>query len=118
MTDKHFSGLPQETRNWLVGIKQAWIAYRTSDKFYASIDSSTAAGWGGSGYSVELFEDGSFRILWDNNIGNLYISPGIILGITQLKEDEWDDDPSIRYYDSAVERSDDMFQEWFDSYSV
>jgi CRISPR/Cas system endoribonuclease Cas6 (RAMP superfamily) len=36
-----------------------------------------------------------------NSIGNQYDSPGIILQIPSLNEEEWDDDPSIRFYDNA-----------------
>lgn len=73
------------------------------DKFRGAVDQSTVASWGGSGYSVELFDDGTFRILWDQQIGNLYDSPGLILGIPALVDDEWDEDPDLRFYDNAEE---------------
>jgi len=72
-----------------------------SESFESAVDSSTQASWGGGSYSVELFEDGSYRVLDTNLIGNRYDSPGIILQIPSLNEEEWDDDPSIRYYDNA-----------------
>lgn len=46
--------------------------------------SSTKAGFGGSHYSVELFPDGTHRVLWANQIGNLYQSDGVILALPQL----------------------------------
>lgn len=52
-----------------------------NDGFSDMVMRSTVAGFGGSGYSVELFEDGTWRVLWNNQIGNLYISPGVILPI-------------------------------------
>jgi len=64
--------------------KVALEAFTKSDDFVEGVVSSTKAGWGGSGYSVELFEDGTHRVLWDNEIGNLYESPGIILSLPQL----------------------------------
>lgn len=70
---------------------------RTLEQFIDSADfeegvtSSTTAGFGGSGYSVELFEDGTWRVLWDNQIGNLYTSPGIILGIPQFDQETVND---------------------------
>lgn len=72
-----------------------------SESFESAVDSSTQASWGGGSYSVELFGDGSYRVLDTNSIGNRYDSPGIILQIPSLNEEEWDDDPSIRFYDNA-----------------
>jgi hypothetical protein len=81
------------------------------DDFESAVDSSTKASWGGSGYSVELFPDGNYRVLSDNQIGNRYDSPGIILGIPTLGDDEWDEDPSIRFYDNAEEYICNYFEE-------
>ena len=72
-------------------LRIALNAFIESDKFEAAVMSSTTAGFGGSGYSVELFEDGTFRVLWNNEIGNLYRSPGVILGIPQYQQDVIDD---------------------------
>lgn len=63
-------------------------AFVASDEFIGAVVSSTNAGFGGSGYSVEFFPDGHWRVLWDNQIGNLYVSPGVILGIPQLSESQ------------------------------
>ncbi|WP_129677699.1 hypothetical protein [Candidatus Chloroploca sp. Khr17] len=68
-------------------IQQAFDAFVNGDQFETAVMSSTTAGFGGSGYSVELFEDGTFRVLWDNEIGNRYVSPGLILGIPQYDQD-------------------------------
>ena len=72
-----------------------------AESFEAACDSSTQAAWGGSHYSVELFDDGHYRVLWANQIGNLYDSPGLLLSIPSLTDDEWDDDKSIRFYENA-----------------
>jgi hypothetical protein len=69
-----------------------------SEEFISAVVSSTKAGFGGSGYSVEFFPDGTHRVLWDNQIGNLYVSAGYIVGIPQLSEEqlsEVDDDNTI-----------------------
>ena|SRR5579859_1679595 len=66
-------------------------AFLKSDDFAEGVAKSTKAGWGGSGYSVELFEDGSHRVLWNNEIGNLYESPGVILGLPHLSCDDMND---------------------------
>lgn len=67
----------------------------TLEKFLESPDfgegckSATKASWGGSGYSVELFPDGHWRLLWDNEIGNRYESPGTILGLPTLDDNDY-----------------------------
>lgn len=86
------------------GIKQAFENFMSNEQeVHKAIDSSTSAGLSGSGYSIELFDDGHYRILWDNHIGNLYKSPGMILSIPEISSDDWDDDPVVRYYENAIE---------------
>ena len=60
------------------------------DSFHKAAISSTKASWGGSEYCVELFDDGTYRVLWSGNIGNAYESTGVILGIPSLDDEEWD----------------------------
>jgi hypothetical protein len=75
-------------------VKQQLEKYLKSPDFQAGVKSSTIASYGGSGYSVELHPDGSHRNLWNNEIGNKYESPGIILGIPTVddcNQDEIDD---------------------------
>ena len=93
-----------------MSIQSAFNKFMRED-FQSSVDSSTQASWGGSGYSVELFHDGTYRVLWDNQIGNLYSTPGLILSIPALSGEEWGEDPSIRYYDSAEEFLRESFKE-------
>lgn len=70
--------------------------YKIAEKFVASPDflrgvvSSTQAGFGGGGYSVELFPEGNWRVLWDNQIGNLYQSTGRIVRLPKLTGEEID----------------------------
>ena len=84
-------------------ITNALNAFIESNAFETAVMSSTTAGFGGSGYSVELFEDGTFRVLWDNEIGNLYRSPGVILSIPQYEQDtvndlqDWGDDADLSF---------------------
>jgi len=59
-----------------------------SGEFVEAVVSSTKAGWGGSGYSVEVFADGTWRVLWDNQIGNAYMSSGMIVAIPQLTQEQ------------------------------
>lgn len=82
---------------------EAFISSADGKTFESAVESSTVAGFGGSGYSVELFADGTFRVLWDNEIGNLYQSPGIILAIPQFDQDvvndmnEYGDDADLSF---------------------
>ena len=72
-------------------LEEALKKFLESPGFPEAIVSSTQASWGGSGYSVELFVDGSYRVLWDGTIGNLYESPGVILRILPLADEEQED---------------------------
>jgi hypothetical protein len=69
-------------------LKKTLEAYLKSGDFKSGVIASTKASWGGSGYSAELFEDGTWRNLWNNEIGNLYSSPGTILGLPALEDDD------------------------------
>lgn len=93
-----------------MSIQNAFDNFMSTD-FEAAVDSSTKASWSGSGYSVELFEDGTYRVLWNNQIGNRYESPGLVLGVPSLNDEEWDDDPSIRFYDNAEQAMRDKYAE-------
>jgi hypothetical protein len=74
-----------------MSIQRAFESFINGNDFQSAVEKSTSAGFGGSGYSVELFEDGTYRILWDNEIGNLYMSDGIILSIPQYNDDTLQD---------------------------
>lgn len=65
-----------------------------SPDFGKGIVSATKAGFDGSGYSVELFNDGTWRVLWDNSIGNLYMHPtSMIVSLPQLSDEDLNDSP-------------------------
>jgi len=64
----------------------------------------------GSELSVELFADGSYRVI--GPVGNLYDSEGLIIGIPELREDDMEDDDepgSFNYFGNAEEK----IREWF-----
>jgi len=69
-----------------------------SSEFVDAILSSTIASFSGSGYSVEFFDTGEHRLLWDGSIGNLYYHPNSeIIRVPTLSEeqiDEMDDNNS------------------------
>jgi hypothetical protein len=86
--------------------------------FESAVESSTRAGWSGAGnfYYVELFRDGSYSVHWSCNVGNLYDSPGLMLAVPQLGQEDWDDDPDLRYYDNAEQEMRDWFAEQVAAY--
>lgn len=60
-------------------------AFLASDDFQAGVISATKAARAGNQYSVELFEDGSWRVDW--RFGNKYESPGEIIPLPALDID-------------------------------
>ena len=76
--------------------------------FEAGVISATKAGWRGSGYSVELLREGAWRVLWDNEIGNPYVSPGIILRLPQIEDDD-----AQEYIDAGLGNEDEFLHEAF-----
>lgn len=78
-----------EQKQFQAAIKKALNAFIESSDFEAGCTSATKASWGGSGYSVELFTDGTWRVLWDNAIGNKYETPGVILRLPAINDDEY-----------------------------
>lgn len=92
--------------------------YVQSSDFVDGIVSATKASWSGSGYSVELFEDGTWRNLWNNQIGNKYETPGIILSLPTLPEEDTAevDEEEVVKHDQALRdlvefRRDELVQE-------
>ena len=84
------------------------------DSFHQAAISSTKASWGGSEYCVELFDDGTYRVLWRGNIGNRYDSTGVILGIPSLNDEEWDGiDGSEAYHGNAEVVMREKFSDYF-----
>lgn len=74
-----------------MSIKTAAQSFVNSPDFADAIVKSTQAGFGGSGYSVELFPDGHYRVLWDNQIGNRYETPGVIVKVPQVSQSDMED---------------------------
>ena len=96
------SEIPGKGNIMEAGITKAFESFMGSDNLEEVILSSTRASWEGSGYSVELFPSGEYRILWDNMIGNLHYSPGIILAIPALGEDEYSQQHEDGEHDSGA----------------
>lgn len=94
--------------------------FAKSEEFVDAVVKSTQAGWGGSGYSVEVFPDGRHRVLWNNQIGNKYHSPGMIVRIPQLSSEEvneTDDQAGISLRDVAKFYQDELAQHMLDAAS-
>jgi hypothetical protein len=90
----------------------AYAAFQ--EEIEIAIDKSTQASFGGSGYSVELFTDGTYRLLWNNNIGNLYDSPGIIVPVPVLSDDDISNDDVPAFYENAIEQMHQNFDMAFE----
>lgn len=75
-----------------------------------AIKSSTQASYGGSGYSVELFPDGSYRVLQNNQFFNLYEAKGVIIGIPPCSNDDSpDDDNDEWFFGNAIKAFEEKF---------
>lgn len=72
-----------------IPFEQTLEQFLASNDFADALIKATRASWGGSGYSVELFPDGHWRVLWNNEIGNKYDSPGVILGLPTLDDNDY-----------------------------
>jgi hypothetical protein len=87
-----------------------------SSEFVSAVESSTTAGFGGSGYSVEFFKDGSHRVLWDNAVGNAYEHPNSeIVGVPQLTAEqvaEQDDEAGVTLRDVIEFYQDELASEF------
>lgn len=87
-----------------------------SDEFVSAVESSTTAGFSGSGYSVEFFNDGSHRVLWDNAIGNRYEHPNSeIVRVPQLTAEqvaEQDDEAGVTLQDVIKFYQDELASEF------
>jgi hypothetical protein len=81
--------------NVTMSYSQILEQYIKSADFKTGVIASTKASWGGSGYSVELFEDGTWRNLWNNEIGNRYNTPGIILALPVLSDENPSDEEKM-----------------------
>jgi hypothetical protein len=99
----------QRTRGFRERYSAILENYLASPDFRDGVISSTQAGFGGSGYSVELFPDGSFRNLWDNQIGNRYESEGVILRLPALDADDMQE-----YIDDGAGDEEDFLKEQFE----
>lgn len=70
-------------------LRSALESFLDSSEFGESLIKATKALWSGKKYCVELFEDGSFRVLWEDQIGNRYRSPGAMLDLPTLDDDDY-----------------------------
>lgn len=99
-----------------MSIAESFDSFVKSADLKKALDSSTKASWGGEYYVVELFDSGTYRVLWSEQIGDVYDSEGMILRIPALTDEEWDDDPSIRFYENAKEGLKASFEQaWADN---
>ena len=80
--------------------------------FEQAVIQSTEEEWANHNNCVllEIFNDGSYRLLLSRTTGNHYCSPGLIMKVPGLGEDEWDDDPSMCYFEPTLLWIKEMFE--------
>lgn len=83
-------------------------SFISSDEFSESVVKSTKASFGGSHYSVELFPEGTYCVLWSNQIGNLYDTPGTIEVIPTLSDSDYQDFVDMAGSDEVSEIADQL----------
>lgn len=86
-----------------------------SQEFISGVVSSTKAGFGGSSYSAEFFNDGSHRVMWTQSIGNRYEHPNSeIVTIPQLSQEQCNeaDDGEMSLEDVAEFYRDELAEEF------
>lgn len=67
--------------------------FAISEDFIPAMIDATKAAWGLSGYSVELFPDGHWRVQWSVMFGNRYQSPGMIVPLPTFNDEYVAADP-------------------------
>lgn len=81
----------EEMNTVTIPFEQTLENFLQSEDFKSGVISSTKASWSGSNYKLELFPAGDWRVLWSNEIGNLYETEGKILTLPALDTDEMDE---------------------------
>ena len=109
------TSVKQERKKTTMGekLKQALETFLEDDNAFASaIISSTNAGFSGSGYSVELFLDGSHRVIWNDAIGNRYEPEGLVLGLPKLSDEDYQDLCKVAGDDTSDTNLASELQQW------
>jgi hypothetical protein len=92
-------------------------AYTAFVREYAeeAIKESTRLSWGGGYAVVELFDDGTYRCMPTDTVGNKYESPGVIIPIPILTEEEWEEgeDGEEPFFEKAMEELSENFEQKF-----
>lgn len=86
---------------YMTGIEQAYNAFINSTDFEEAIRKSTKSSWSGSGCLVELFSNGSYRVLNGKDVGSLYDSPDMLISLSAVNDEELDDNEEDWYLDNA-----------------
>ena len=94
-------------------VRKAYGSFRADLRTVESaIESATKAESENSGYSLEIYPDGTHRVFWSDRIGNLYTSPGFIIHLPTLGEEEWDENEDDgHFYDNAIEALDEVIED-------
>lgn len=97
-----------EQESWM---RQVYAQYRAQGHKVIESDilSATKAGFAGSGYSLILNPDG-FSVQYDGAF-NRSLVDGVVIGLPQLSDDDWDNDEENHFFDNALDALDILFEE-------
>lgn len=86
-----------------MGIKEAFESFM-AEEFKSAVISSTKASWGGSGYSVLLYNNGAYKVLWDKYADNvLDRESAVVIKVPPLSDEDYSEDPSECFFGYVTE---------------
>jgi len=113
--ESNLNNLSPEKREWLEGIDRAWDSFCRSNSYRMGIVFATKAVWNKSTHIVELLPDGTYKLLWKEGIRRSYQSPGVMLVIEHLADEEWDEEDGHKYERVECIMA-EKYQQWRNSY--
>jgi hypothetical protein len=98
-----------DTKNYIMSdtenYKKAFVEFKNSTEIRVAIRVATELV--DSSIYVELF-NGTYRVLY--SVGNRYDTPGMMIGIPGVSDEEWGDYESI-YYENAINEIETKFEQ-------
>jgi len=91
-----------DTKNY----KEAFAAFKSIDIRVAIREATKLVN---SSIYVELFDDGNYRVVY--SVGNRYDTPGMMIGIPGVSDEEWDDDCHLIFYENAINEIETKFEQ-------
>ena len=101
------------TKETLKAYQRAFDNFREDTK---AVESTILKSTETNGCSLELFEDATYHILCDAEIGNSYNGTGIIISIPKLDCDDYDGKDGQHLFDNAIEEMDWLWETTIKNY--